>query len=274
MDGRVAVGYSSIPWQVGITQRNDRCLPTAAHCPYTSCITHIDYLPFSTLRVDSTFKSNLVPLLYCDLIDLGGLWTFAKMIKFLTYEKKKANNHEKSEMGEIFAIFAIWEWKTLKTTTYVSFQLRLLKLWYNNCGVMFIFAIKAKLLFKEPFKDYCIQALWYSGTLRTRLLHLSAIWEWKVWPRRPAMPLENRKEKANNHSTKSEMGQILQCHQNSNPAKKVADLRLWSRSGFASCCMIFESDKTFVTLSLQSQPCFRSFIISVFYGGVPTSGSL
>ena len=35
--------------------------------------------------------------------------------------------------------------------------------------------------------------------------------------------------------------------------EKFADLRLWSRSGFASCCMIFESDKTFVTLSLQSQ---------------------
>ena len=79
-----------VGWQVGITWRNDRCLPTAAHCPYTSCITHIDYLPFSTLRVDSSFKSNLVPLLYCHL---GGLWTFPKMIKILTYEKKKANNH-------------------------------------------------------------------------------------------------------------------------------------------------------------------------------------
>ena len=45
-----------VGWQVGITWRNDRCLPTAAHCPYTSCITHIDYLPFSTLRVDSSFK--------------------------------------------------------------------------------------------------------------------------------------------------------------------------------------------------------------------------
>ena len=33
-----------VGWQVGITWRNDRCLPTAAHCPYTSCITHIDYL--------------------------------------------------------------------------------------------------------------------------------------------------------------------------------------------------------------------------------------
>ena len=83
-----------------------------------------------------------------------------------------------------------------------------------------------------------------------------------------AIGVQNRKEKANNHSTKSEMGQILQCHQNSNPAmaleEKFADLRLWSRSGFASCCMIFESDKTFVTLSLQSQPCFRSLIIQSF----------
>ena len=82
-----------VGWQVGITWRNDRCLPTAAHCPYTSCITHIDYLPFSTLRVDSSLKSNLVPLLYCHLIDLGDLWTFPKMIKILTYEKKKVNNH-------------------------------------------------------------------------------------------------------------------------------------------------------------------------------------
>ena len=41
-------------WQVGITARNDPCLPTAAHCPYTSCITHIDYPYITRSRFDTS----------------------------------------------------------------------------------------------------------------------------------------------------------------------------------------------------------------------------
>ena len=50
-------GHPSEPWQPGITGRNDRCLPTAAHCPYTSCITHIDFRPlhFQCLLFFQTF---------------------------------------------------------------------------------------------------------------------------------------------------------------------------------------------------------------------------
>ena len=85
MDGRLAGGHYLEKWPLS----SDGC-PLPIHIVH---ITHIDYLPFSTLRVDSSFKSNLVPLLYCHLIDLGDLWTFPKMIKFWTYEKKKVNNH-------------------------------------------------------------------------------------------------------------------------------------------------------------------------------------
>ena len=182
-------------------------------------------------------------------------------------------------MGEIFAIFAIWEWKTLKTTTYFSYQLRLLKLWYNNCGVRYILAVKLNYCSKKPSKTTVYRHSDSQEHYEPDFCSFCNLGMKSVAAKTSnAIGVQNRKEKANNHSTKSEMGQILQCHQNSNPAmaleEKFADLRLWSRSGFASCCMIFESDKTFVTLSLQSQPCFRSFIISVFYGGVPTSGSL